>query len=166
MSAVAERSAAGAIWSARGVAVRVPACAAQLAVVRRVGELLFGAGPGRLGEEQRHPRMDDVLVVANEFVTNAVDHGDQGPVAQVYVRFAVSAAGWADVFVCNELGVKPPVFVRLPEDLAKLGPLTLPCESGMGLRAVVPGLADLWSVEVVGPTVVARAGFGVSGGTS
>lgn len=164
MSAVAERGARD-VGTAREMAIRVPSDPAQVAVVRREGELLLSTIPGREGTELRHPRTDEVLVVASEYVTNAVLHGDQRPGAQVYARFAVSYAGLAEVYVCNEVE-KPPGFVRLPEDGAKAGPMKPVRESGMGLQAVVPGLADSWGIEVLGSTVVAWAVFGPAGSGS
>lgn len=166
MSAVVERVAREVTWTAREIVARVPSDAAQLSVVRHVGELLLSADPYRPGEELGHPRADDVLLVTSEYVNNGVVHGDQRPGAQIYVRFAVSDTGLVEVSVCNEVGQEPPGFVRLPEDAAELGPVNPLSESGRGLSLMVPGLADWWSVEVAASTVVARAGFGLAGGAS
>lgn len=176
MSAVAEHAVDEATGTAREVAVQVPPDEQQVPFVRHVGELLLRTVPGLTGDRPGHPRTDDVLVVASEFTTNAVIHGNREPDARIFARYAVSGDGSVLVFVRNDVGAKPTGFVRLPEgrsapsDHSALNPespddLEQFHESGMGLRCVVPGHADTWQVEVRGPMVVAWAVFGLVGET-
>lgn len=174
MNAVAERAMYEMTGTAREVAVRVPPDKPQVSFVRHVGELLLGTVAGLSGDCLGHPRTDDVLVVASEFTTNAVTHGNQERGAQILARYSISGDGSVLVFVRNDVGARPASFVRLPA--GRSGPMDLSsahsgpaddlerlCESGMGLRYVVPGHADSWQVEVRGSAVVAWAVFGLVG---
>lgn len=176
MSTVAERAACQVTGTAWEVTVEVPPDEPQVPFVRHAGALLLGAFPGPNPGETGHPRTGDVLVVASEFVTNAVTHGSREPGSRILARYAISGAGSALLFVRNEVGAKPPGFDRLPEDGAGAGPIDLSSldldaaddleqlrECGMGLRCVVPGHADSWRVEVRGRTVLAWAVFGLTG---
>ena len=167
MSALAQRPPGGLIDAAVALTVQAQPHKAQVSVLRRMSRDLLSGFPAPSPD---HPRTSDILEVISEYTTNAIRHGSNSPTAVIQCCVAIWSDGSVRLIVRNALGANPLGFTRLCAETVATGPLTvsdptqpasvmeLP-ECGIGLRCVVHGSADYWSVEVQEDEVVALAVF-------